>query len=69
MLTREGYSFYSQTDTECAVNLIEYYYQKYNMGSVDALSKTMSRVRGSYALVVMFKDYPEEIYVVRKDSL
>lgn len=68
MLTREGYSFYSQTDTECAVNLIEYYYQKYNMGPVDALAKTMSRVRGSYALVVMFKDYPEEIYVARKDS-
>lgn len=68
MLTREGYTFYSQTDTECAVNLIDYYYKKYQLGPQDAMSKTMSRVRGSYALVVMFKDYPEEIYVARKDS-
>lgn len=68
MLVREGYTFYSQTDTECAVNLIDYYYKKYNMGPVDAIAKTMQRVRGSYALVVMFKDYPEEIFAARKES-
>ncbi len=67
-LTRKGYTFYSQTDTEVVTKLIDYYYRKYNIGPIDALSKTMVRVRGSYALAVMFKDYPGEIYVARKDS-
>ena len=67
-LTKKGYTFYSQTDTEAAVKLIDYYYKKYNIGPIDALNKTMLRIRGSYALAVMFEDYPEEIWVVRKDS-
>ncbi|MCD7981522.1 MAG: glutamine--fructose-6-phosphate transaminase (isomerizing) [Clostridiales bacterium] len=67
-LSRNGYTFYSQTDTEVAVKLVDYYYHKYQMGPVDALSKTMVRVRGSYALAVMFRDYPGEIWVARKDS-
>ncbi|MBQ9212251.1 MAG: glutamine--fructose-6-phosphate transaminase (isomerizing), partial [Clostridia bacterium] len=46
----------------------DYYYKKYKIGPVDALTRTMVRVRGSYALEVMFKDYPQEIYVARKDS-
>lgn len=67
-LLKNGYQFYSQTDTEVAVKLIHYYYKKYNVGPIDALAKTMVRVRGSYALAVMFKDYPGQIYVARKDS-
>ncbi|MCQ2524445.1 MAG: glutamine--fructose-6-phosphate transaminase (isomerizing) [Lachnospiraceae bacterium] len=67
-LTKKGYNFYSQTDTECVVKLIDYYYKKYNIGPIDAIAKTMVRVRGSYALAVMFKDYPGEIWVARKDS-
>ena len=67
-LTKKGYTFYSQTDTEAVVKLIDYYYKKYNIGPVDAIAKTMVRVRGSYALCVMFKDYPDEIWVARKDS-
>jgi len=67
-LQRSDYRFCSQTDTEVAVKLIDYYYRKYNAGPVDALARTMMRVRGSYALAVMFKDYPGEIYVARKDS-
>lgn len=67
-LTKNGYAFYSQTDTEAFVKLIDYYYKKYNAGPVDAISKAMVRVRGSYALAVMFKDYPGEIYAARKDS-
>jgi len=67
-LIKNGYAFYSQTDTECAVKLIDYYYKKYKMGPIDAIAKTMVRVRGSYALCVMFKDYPGEIYVARKES-
>ena len=67
-LTRKGYHFYSQTDTEALINYVDYYYKKYHMGPIDALAKTMVRIRGSYALAVMFKDYPDEIYVARKDS-
>jgi glucosamine--fructose-6-phosphate aminotransferase (isomerizing) len=67
-LIRHGYSFYSQTDTEVVIKLIDYYYKKYNVGPIDAIAKTLVRVRGSYALEVMFKDYPEEIWVARKDS-
>ena len=67
-LTKNGYTFYSQTDTEAAVKLIDYYYKKYNLGPIDALNRTMVRIRGSYALAVMFRDYPEEIWVARKDS-
>ena len=67
-LTRHGYTFYSQTDTEVVTKLIDYYYKKYGMGPVDAIAKTMVRVRGSYALAIMFKDYPGEIWAARKDS-
>lgn len=67
-LLKHGYTFYSQTDTEVLVKLIDYYYKKYNMGPIDAIAKTMVRVRGSYALEVMFKEYPGEIYAARKDS-
>lgn len=67
-LLKKGYTFYSQTDTEALVKLVDYYYKKYQVGPIDALAKTMVRVRGSYALAVMFRDYPDEIYVARKDS-
>lgn len=67
-LLKNGYQFYSETDTEVAIKLVDYYYKKYNMGPIDAIAKTMVRVRGSYALEVMFADYPDEIYVARKDS-
>jgi len=67
-LIKKGYSFYSQTDTEVLVKYVDYYYKKYQMGPIDAIAKTMVRVRGSYALAVMFKDYPGEIFVARKDS-
>ena len=67
-LTRKGYQFYSSTDTEVAVKLIDYYYKKYLGTPVDAINHAMVRIRGSYALAVLFKDYPDEIYVARKDS-
>lgn len=67
-LQKNGYTFYSQTDTEILIKLVDYYYKKYRMGPIDALARTMVRVRGSYALEVMFKDYPGEIYAARKDS-
>ncbi|MBQ3784220.1 MAG: glutamine--fructose-6-phosphate transaminase (isomerizing) [Lachnospiraceae bacterium] len=67
-LVKKGYQFYSSTDTEVAVKLIDYYYKKYEHTPVDALNHAMVRIRGSYALAVMFKEYPEEIFVARKDS-
>ena len=67
-LLHKGYTFYSETDTEVAVKLIDYYYKKYEGTPVDAINHSMVRIRGSYALAIMFKDYPEEIYVARKDS-
>lgn len=67
-LLKNGYSFYSRTDTEIAVKLVDYYYKKYEKDPVGAIARAMMRIRGSYALAVLFKDYPEEIYVARKDS-
>ncbi|MGN0648283.1 MAG: glutamine--fructose-6-phosphate transaminase (isomerizing) [Oscillospiraceae bacterium] len=67
-LIKKGYVFHSQTDTEVAVKLVDYYYKKYLGTPVDALNHALVRIRGSYALAVMFRDYPEEIYAARKDS-
>ena len=67
-LERHNYKLYSETDTEVLTNLIDYYYKKYKMGPIDAINRTMVRVRGSYAIAVMFKEYPDEIWVARKDS-
>ena len=67
-LLRKGYTFYSGTDTEVAIKLVDYYYKKYAHTPVDAINHAMVRMRGSYALALMFKDYPEEIYAARKDS-
>jgi len=67
-LLKKDYSFYSATDTEVAVKLIDYYYKKYFGNPIDAINRAMVRIRGSYALAVMFKDYPDEIFVARKDS-
>ena len=67
-LIKKGYSFKSQTDTEVAVKLIDYYYKKYDQQPIEAIARAMVRIRGSYALCVMFKDFPGEIYCARKDS-
>ncbi len=67
-LEKHGYKFYSETDTEVLANIIDYYYKKYKIGPIDAINRTMVRVRGSYAIAVMFKGYPDEVWVARKDS-
>ena len=66
-LTRHGYHFYSQTDTEAAVKLIHYYYQKDGHPLV-AISHAMLRMRGSYAFGIIFKDCPDKLYAVRNHS-
>ena len=67
-LIAKGYSFYSDTDTEVLIKLIDYYYKKYNIGPVDAINKMMVRARGSYAVACMFKDYPGEVWFAKKGS-
>ena len=66
-LVKSGYTFYSQTDTEIAVKLVDYYYKKTGT-PLEALTRTMLRIRGSYAFGVMFHDYPGRIFAARKDS-
>lgn len=67
-LLRHDYVFYSETDTEVAIKLIDYYANKYRQGPVDSIARAMTRIRGTYAIAVMFREYPNEIYVARKDS-
>ena len=67
-LIKAGYGFYSQTDTEVATKLIDYYYKKANGNYLEAISRAMLRIRGSYALGIMFADCPDKIFAARKDS-
>ena len=66
-LIKSGYAFYSQTDTEIAVKLIDYYYKKTGT-PLEAISRAMLRIRGSYAFGIMFHDHPGKIFAARKDS-
>lgn len=66
-LEKAGYTFYSQTDSEVAVKLLDYYLKK-EKSPLGALARFMLRVRGSYALAVLFSDEPDKIFVARKDS-
>ncbi len=64
-LLDHGYEFVSDTDTEVLVQLIDYYYKG---NPLEAITKVMHRVEGSYALGILFADHPDEIFAVRKDS-
>ena len=64
-LTGKGYQFVSDTDTEVIAHLLDYYYQG---NPLQTITKIMHRMEGSYALGIMFKDHPDELYAVRKDS-
>ena len=66
-LIKSGYAFYSQTDTEIAVKLVDYYYRKTGT-PLEAISIAMLRIRGSYAFGIMFHDLPGKIFAARKDS-
>ena len=66
-LIEKGYTFYSQTDTEVAVKLVDYYYKKTGT-PLEAISRAMLRIRGSYAFGAIFKDYPGKLFAARKDS-
>ncbi len=64
-LTQAGVQFVSQTDTESVVQLLNHYYEG---DPVAAIRKTLARVRGAYALGILFCDLPDTIYAIRKDS-
>ena len=64
-LMEKGYEFVSETDTEVIVHLLDYYYKG---DPLQAITKVMHRMEGSYALGIIFADHPEELYAVRKDS-
>ena len=64
-LLKRGYEFRSETDTEVLVQLIDYYYKG---NPLEAITKVMHRVEGSYALGIVFAEHPENVYAVRKDS-
>lgn len=64
-LEKHGYEFVSETDTEVIAHLLDYYYHG---NPLQAITKVMHRMEGSYALGIVFKEHPEELYAVRKDS-
>lgn len=64
-LEKRGYEFISDTDTEVIAHLLDYYYQG---NPLQAVTKVMHRMEGSYALGIIFRDHPDELYAVRKDS-
>ena len=67
-LEERGYEFSSETDTEVVAHLLDYYYNKYGKDPLVAVTKVIHRVEGSYALGIIFADYPDVVYSVRKDS-
>ena len=67
-LTNKKYKFYSDTDTEIIIKLVDYYYKKYKIGPIDAINKAMVRARGSYALALMFKEYPNQVWFAKNGS-
>ena len=67
-LQDKGYEFCSETDTEVVAHLLDYYYNKYGKDPLVAVTKVIHRVEGSYALGIIFADYPDVVYSVRKDS-
>lgn len=64
-LERRGYHFISDTDTEVLAHLLDYYYKG---NPLEAITKVMHRVEGSYALGVIFAEHPDRIFAVRKAS-
>lgn len=66
-LEDKGYQFKSESDTEIAAGLLDYYYKKYE--NIDkAIQKFMKKVDGSYAICMIINDDPNTIYVIKKDS-
>lgn len=66
-MIRKGYTFESETDTEAVAKLLDYYYVQKG-DPIQAILKVLEKIRGSYALGMMFVDHPETLYAIRHDS-
>lgn len=64
-LTEKGYEFISDTDTEIVAKLLDYYY---NGNPVETIARVISEIEGSYALGIIFSDFQDKVFAVRKDS-
>ena len=64
-LIAKGYTFESETDTEVLVKLID---SCYTGDPLRALQEALAKVRGSYALAVLFRDRPDTIFAVKRES-
>ena len=64
-LTSKGRTFLSDTDTEVVAQLLDY---KYNGNPLETIDSVMGELHGSFALGIMFKDFPDRIYAVRRES-
>ena len=67
-LLSQGRSFKSDTDTEVVAQLIDYYYELNHGNPIDAIINTLQEVEGSYALGVIFSDFPDRVFALRKES-
>jgi len=67
-MTRKGYVMRSETDTEILANLIEYIYEKEDANAEQAVCVALSRVQGTYALLVLCADEPDKIIAARNGS-
>lgn len=64
-LIKEGYNFVSETDTETVAKLLDYYY---NGNPIETISRVVGEIKGSYALGIMFRDFPDRVFAVRKEA-
>ena len=64
-LIAKGYTFESETDTEVLVKLIDSCYEG---EPLQAIHEALSMVRGSYALAVLFRDFPDTVFAVKRES-
>lgn len=64
-LVSKGREFLSDTDTEVVAQLLDY---KYNGNPLETIDAVMAELKGSFALGIMFKDFPDRIFAVRRES-
>ena len=66
-MIRKGYTFETQTDTEALAKLVDYYFVQKGT-PLEAIKKVLEKIRGSFAVGMMFAGFPDELYAIRKDS-
>lgn len=64
-LTAQGRKFISETDTEVVAQLLDY---KYNGNPLETIDEVLAELKGSFALGIMFKEFPDRVFAVRRES-